>query len=262
MRADATSGGPEPRVLRRSAQDAVLVKPAGMSSEAPGGAREARVRGGAPTLIEWARMRLEWPDAELPHRLDRPTRGLVVVARDRAAVAAHNAAIRAGRWRKIYLARVRVGPERDPAALLGPHRAYLRREGRTARLVRSGGDPARLEVLAMAPSPARRGEHHLVIRLETGRYHQIRAMLAGLGAPLVGDADYGGAPGPFYLEHAVLEYPAPDTDLPARIYDPADPEREPLDAALAAALAAAAEGTARSSDGPDSPAPPAAPPRT
>lgn len=245
-RASALHGGPAPplRVLRQTDRDAVVVKPAGVSSEAPHSARDAKdpLRAGAPTLIEHARAQFAWPDAQLPHRLDRPTRGLVVIARDRAAVAAHNEAIRAGRWIKHYLARVRCIAPAAPASLLGHHRAFLRREGRTARLVRSGGDPAHLEILAVAPAPGRAGEHHALIRLQTGRFHQIRAMLAGLGAPLVGDAEYGGAPGPFSLEHAALAFPDPASGAIVRLYDPADPEREPLDASLAAALAAASAG--------------------
>jgi 23S rRNA-/tRNA-specific pseudouridylate synthase len=207
-------------VVHRTDRDAVIVKPAGLSSEAPS-------RGGnAPeTLLVQARALLGWPDAQLPHRLDRPTRGFVVVARDAAAVAAHNEAIREGRWTKRYIARISAGLSAefsagssaaggagrgvgDAAALVGPHRAYLRREGKVARIVRSGGDPSSLSVDAVAPAPGRPGEWHALVTLGTGRYHQIRAMLANLGFPLVGDRDYGGAPGTMYLEHAALRFPS------------------------------------------------------
>ena len=96
----------------------------------------------------------------------------------------------------------------DAAALVGPHRAYLRREGKVARIVRSGGDPSSLSVDAVAPAPGRQGEWHALVTLGTGRYHQIRAMLANLGFPLVGDRDYGVAPGTMYLEHASLRFPS------------------------------------------------------
>jgi 23S rRNA-/tRNA-specific pseudouridylate synthase len=207
-------------VVHRTDRDAVIVKPAGLSSEAPS-------RGGnAPeTLLVQVRALLGWPDAQLPHRLDRPTRGFVVVARDAAAVAAHNEAIREGRWTKRYIARISAElaaefsagssaaggaarEARDAAALVGPHRAYLRREGKVARIVRSGGDPSSLSVDAVAPAPGCPGEWHALVTLGTGRYHQIRAMLANLGFPLVGDRDYGGAPGTMYLEHAALRFPS------------------------------------------------------
>ena len=236
MRAGAEPSISAADVVRRGAREAVVVKPAGLSSEAPGAGRP----GGPRTLVEQARAILGWPDAQLPHRLDRPTRGFVVVARDRAAVAEHNASIRAGAWTKRYLARVRPAPGIDPGALVGEHRAYLRREGAVARVVRSGGDPSHLSVEAVAPSPGRPGEFHAIVLLGTGRYHQIRAMLAHLGAPLVGDGDYGGAPGPMFLEHAWLAHPSIDDGVRVVDWRPEDPGREPVDPSLVEALSARA----------------------
>jgi 23S rRNA pseudouridine1911/1915/1917 synthase len=221
-------------VVRRGAREAVVVKPAGLSSEAPGAGRP-----GAPrTLIEQVRTLLGWPDAQLPHRLDRPTRGFVVLARDRAAVAAHNEAIRAGLWTKRYLARVRPAAGTRTEALVGEHRAYLRREGSVARVVRSGGDPSMLSVEAVAPAPGRGGEFHAVVLLGTGRYHQVRAMLAHLGAPLVGDRDYGGAAGPMFLEHAWLAFPSADDGVRRVHWRADDRDREPVDGSLVARLSA------------------------
>jgi len=228
-------------VLAHGARDVVVRKPAGLSSEAPGGGARAggHRASGPPTLLEQVRELLGWPDAQLPHRLDRVTRGFVVVARDREAVAMHNERIRAGAWAKRYLARVRPaagGAVRDVAALVGEHRAYLRREGAVARVVRSGGDPSRLTVEAAALAPGRAGEWHVRVLLGTGRYHQVRAMLANLGAPLVGDFDYGGAPGPMWLEHAWLSFPSIEDDAVRTFFEPQDPGREPVDPAVLAGL--------------------------
>ena len=234
MRAGAEPSIAAADVVRLGAREAVVVKPAGLSSEAPGAGRP-----GAPrTLIEQVRTLLGWPDAQLPHRLDRPTRGFVVVARDRAAVAEHNASMRAGLWTKRYLARVRPATGIDPDELVGEHRAYLRREGAVARVVRSGGDPSTLAVEAVAPSPARAGEFHAVVLLGTGRYHQVRVMLAHLGAPLAGDREYGGPPGAMYLEHAWLAHPSIDDGGRVVDWRPGDPRREPVDPSIVAALSA------------------------
>ena len=221
-------------IVLRTEHEAVVLKPAGLSSEAP-----ARGGAGPETLLVQARTLLGWPDAQLPHRLDRPTRGFVVVARDRAAVAALNESMRAGAWTKRYLAR--MAPAADsrssgPGVLVGPHRAYLRREGAVARVVRSGGDPSSLTVDAVAPAPARRGEWHAVVTLGTGRFHQIRAMLAHLGWPLVGDREYGGREGSMYLDHAWLRFPSADDGAVRTVYLPSDPVRESLAPSVALAL--------------------------
>jgi len=232
--------GPSPRsprigaadVVLRGARDAVILKPAGLSSEAPGTGASA-----PETLLTQARALLGWPDAQLPHRIDRPTRGFVVVARDRDAVAAHNESIRAGTWTKHYLALI-APTERgaDAGALVGQHRAYLRRDGQVSRVVRSGGDPSSLTVVAAAPAPGRPGEWHALIKLETGRFHQIRAMLSNLGFPLVGDRDYGGAPGAMYLDHASLWFPSIDGGRMQRAWLAEDRGREALDPAISVAL--------------------------
>lgn len=222
-------------IVLRTEREAVVLKPAGLSSEAP-----ARGGAGPETLLVQARMLLGWPDAQLPHRLDRPTRGFVVVARDRAAVAALNESMRAGSWTKRYLARIAPAGSsgaRESATLVGPHRGYLRREGAVARVVRSGGDPSSLTVDAVAPAPGRPGEWHALVTLGTGRFHQIRAMLAHLGWPLVGDRDYGGRPGSMYLDHAWLRFRSSGDGAVRTVFLPSDTGREALAQDMARALA-------------------------
>jgi 23S rRNA-/tRNA-specific pseudouridylate synthase len=71
--------------------------------------------------------------------------------------------------------------------------------------VRSGGKPSFLTIVHASQAPQAPSRSHVLVRLHTGRFHQIRAMLAHLGAPLAGDALYGGSSnGPFYLEHVML----------------------------------------------------------
>lgn len=172
----------------------VVFKPAGLSSERPSRGSDFE----ADCLLLRAKAQFGWPDARLPHRLDRPTRGLVVISRDAKGAAAHAAEIREGAWTKWYVARIpstaSAGPRVSARDLVGQHRAYLRRAGTRAEVVRSGGDPSRLTILAVAPAGDRSDESHALILLETGRFHQIRVMLASLGFPLVGDSMYGGRP--------------------------------------------------------------------
>ncbi len=210
-------------LVHRGAGELVLDKPPGVASELtsdPAGR----------SVLERVR-RAGWPDARLVHRLDRVTRGLLVVALDRAAAAAHGERIRGGAWRKLYVARVAMPA--GAGELIGEHQAYVKRVGMRAELVRAGGKPARLRILDVATAPERAGEAHVLVELLTGRFHQIRVMLAGLGAPLVGDQRYGGYSGPLHLDLVALVAQLEEESAPRRLcVDLAAGGREPLAPAL------------------------------
>ncbi len=181
-------------LLHVTSHELVLWKPPGLASELP---RDPQ----ADSVV--TRLRAEGFDGlRLVHRLDAPACGLMIVARTGDAAAHYSTEIAARRWQKFYVADV-ASPTADAQRLVGRHKAYLSTEGRKARVVRSGGKPSFLTVLhAAATAPAR---SHVFVHLHTGRFHQIRVMLAALGAPLVGDSVYGGPPdGEFYLEHVLL----------------------------------------------------------
>src|SRR5437868_3694978 len=70
-------------LLAENPHDRLVWKPAGMTSE------QAADR---------------FPGAKLPHRLDRVTRGILMLCFGPEAIAFHNAQIQARRWEKYYLA--------------------------------------------------------------------------------------------------------------------------------------------------------------
>jgi 23S rRNA-/tRNA-specific pseudouridylate synthase len=216
-------------VLWQTEHEAVLAKPAGMATELTSDPK------GVSLL---SRVRVARPEAKLPHRLDRVTRGLVVVALTKEAIAWHNEQIRDGAWEKIYLARVRANVPLDP--LQGTHTLHLKRAAGRAEVVRCGGKRASTEILAWAPTPDRAEEAHVLIRLLTGRYHQIRATLAHLGAPLVDDWLYGVSPGRarerFYLEHVALRFVPCGESAPRIAHWREDPDRESIAAPLRGVL--------------------------
>lgn len=200
---------PPPTPLTRlfvTPYELVVAKPAGLASELP---RDAH----ADSLV--TRLRAEgFDNLRLVHRLDSPACGLMVVARSEAAAAHYSAEIAARRWQKFYVAEVALAVDRA-RDLVGEHKAYLSTEGRKATLVRSGGKPSFLTIAHVSAAPGKGGLSHVLVQLHTGRFHQIRVMLAGLGAPLAGDELYGGpAGGPLYLEHALLgARPVGDTQM-------------------------------------------------
>ena len=181
-------------LLQVTPHEIVVCKPPGLASELP---RDPH----AESLL--TRLHADgYGDLRLVHRLDAPTCGVMVVARTAGAAAYYAAEIAAQRWKKFYVAEIAVPADRAHA-LIGDHKAYLSTHGRRASVVRSGGKPSFLSVVHAAA--AGRGRTHLLIRLHTGRFHQIRVMLASLGAPLAGDTLYGGADaGAMYLEHVLL----------------------------------------------------------
>jgi 23S rRNA pseudouridine1911/1915/1917 synthase len=115
----------------------------------------------------------EKDDALLVHRLDRGTTGVTALARTRKAQSALLREFREHRARKLYRALVAPGPDRDEGVVETPV------AGRPAR--------TRWRVLDRYPGAA-----SIEASPETGRTHQIRIHLGGLGCPLLGDKAHGG----------------------------------------------------------------------
>ena len=214
------------RLLYADPDLAAVDKPAGV----PAQPTLTSDRGALPELVS----DLLGAPATLVHRLDRETSGVTVFARSPAAAATLAEAFRTGGPEKTYLALTARPPspvEGRLEAAIGkdPTRPGLRR-------IATGGDPAATRYRTLATGP---GGALIEARPETGRTHQIRVHLAHLGAPLLGDARYGGARRvgevevPRVMLHALrLELAHPITGAPLAFAAPVPEDFRAICAAL------------------------------
>lgn len=200
--------GPQPKV---SAADAKLIqscvlyrddhviainKPAGLPTQ--GGSGQTRHVDG---LAEALRFGFD-EKPRLVHRLDKDTSGVLLLARTRLAAKALTASMRHKETRKIYWALV-AGV---PTPYLGEIRYALVKAGGRGR----SGEGEKM--IAIPPrevdeTPGAKRAHTLYATLFrvgsraawvamepiTGRTHQLRAHMAEIGHPIIGDGKYGGS---------------------------------------------------------------------
>jgi len=131
------------------------------------------------TVVRWVERHLQ-PErpAFTVHRLDRAANGLILVAHSKTTAAALSALFRKREVEKRYRALV--------AGDFSPHPKPLRVE-------QPIDDKEAVSELSLNEVSAD-GRRSLVdVRIETGRKHQIRRHLAGVGHPVIGDRLYGAA---------------------------------------------------------------------
>ncbi len=139
------------------------------------------------------------------HRLDNDTSGVMLAARDQATFDALRRQLQAGEIEKRYLARCQ-GIVPAPMIIDTP----IAKDPRDNRRVRACTDPREIKRLRAQPAateiltstPAEHGSL-VEIRANNARRHQIRAHLASIGHPLLGDPLYGGPSPGRHLLHAV-----------------------------------------------------------
>jgi 23S rRNA pseudouridine1911/1915/1917 synthase len=123
------------------------------------------------------------------HRLDRPVSGIVLFAKDRNFFTAMTRIFQEKKAEKIYWAVVEKAPA-EKSALLAHHVAADRKKNKT--FVKTDGDPSTANALLEYRLIGNSERYFfLVVRLITGKQHQIRAQLAAAGMPIRGDVKYG-----------------------------------------------------------------------
>jgi RluA family pseudouridine synthase len=181
----------------------VIDKPVGLLSVA---AREAGRTSAWASVRKYLAASNEAP--LLVHRLDEVASGLLVFAKTKVAQQALHGIFARHEVERVYLAVVHGQPPTDSGVV-------------TTRLVESDRRPFKVRSLRAtdARELARTAEHActrwrviardagraaLLVRLETGKKHQIRVHLSELGCPIAGDRVYGGPPFRRLLLHAAF----------------------------------------------------------
>lgn len=122
------------------------------------------------------------------HRLDVRTGGLCLFAKNQKALDCLTEAFKSRTLEKTYECLVR-GEMKPPAAVC---RAYLVKDAEKARVrITDQTEPGAREIVTGYETLESGPVSRLKVRLYTGRTHQIRAHLAALGHPLLGDDVYG-----------------------------------------------------------------------
>ncbi len=164
----------------------VFEKPSGMPSQ-------AKPQSSSVSVESWLEGQSKNSFKGLVHRLDQVVSGLMIAAKESMIAASLTQQLRSKTLERQYLCWV-----------LGSTPATHRLEhwlGRNRKLKMATIEPknspksqhALLEYRKIKTSHWGKKEISLLeVRLETGRYHQIRCQLAHVGFPVLGDRKYGG----------------------------------------------------------------------
>lgn len=177
-----------PTVVTETDEYLILEKPSGLLVHQTPRARET-------TLTDWLLERIpsiaSIGSPERPgivHRIDRDVSGLLIVAKTQAFFEWIQMQFRERRVQKQYIALVTGTVKNEEGTIDFPIARSERRRGRmAARPVGAEGKSARTRY-----SVRTRYNHAtlLDVEIESGRTHQIRAHLFGIGHPVVGDSLY------------------------------------------------------------------------
>lgn len=127
----------------------------------------------------------------IPHRLDRPVSGITVLAKTSKALERMTGLFREGGVKKIYWA-ISCG---EPSKPSGSLENYLVKNEKLNKsfIVKNESAEKTAKLAKLNYSMLCKTERYFLIEVEllTGRHHQIRCQLAGIGCIVKGDLKYG-----------------------------------------------------------------------
>jgi len=157
------------------------------------------------TLIDLIRETIRYKDAELCHRIDMNTGGLVLIAKNKQALAdcveLFKNDLVTKRYRALVLGEPYVG---EPAVgadgtIYKEVKGYLEKTKSGKVYIHDDKQPGDLDIATKYrilktfenAGPDGESVSDLELELVTGRTHQIRAQFAHIGHPVIGDGNYG-----------------------------------------------------------------------
>lgn len=177
--------GPEPAIIFEHADFWIVNKPCGWTVQ-----RDEQV----PSVLAW--LQNQGGTALPVHRLDKPTSGLLIVARNTAANQALSRAFAERAVEKVYLALSDHKPKKKQGWVKGDMAPARRGQW---KLLRSQENPAVTRFQSQLTEEGLRG---FALFPKTGKTHQLRVALKSLGSPILGDSLYSGTPADRTYLHA------------------------------------------------------------
>lgn len=171
----------------------IFNKPSGLKSQPDAKGEDSAISRLISYLVSKREYRPETERSFTPalcNRLDRNTKGLLIAAKNAAALRILNEKIKNREIEKLYLCIVEGKPKENHAILRGWWTKDSKRNIATISPVASPG--AKEVITEYWVKKAMANTSLLEISLHTGRSHQIRAHMASIGNPLAGDKKYGG----------------------------------------------------------------------
>ncbi len=148
-----------------------------------------------PSVEDWAATYVgtqeRKPYIGIVHRLDRPVSGVLLLAKRKAALKDLNVQFREKRVEKSYLAIVENAPSK-PSDIITHWLQKDQREKRAIAFAKPQNDASECRLRYQLLEQHAQG-FVLEVHPHSGKFHQIRAQLAAIGCPIVGDAKYGGS---------------------------------------------------------------------
>ena len=192
-----------------------VTKPAGLLTQPDRNTDESLI----DQTRQWIKEKYNKPNnifLGLVHRLDRNVSGVVLFARTSKAASRLSKQFREGTPKKHYRAIVLGKLKEEHTTLVH----YLRKEKSLRATVFPRETPtAKRSELSYEVINSLENKSLLEVSLSTGRFHQIRAQMAFIGHPIIGDVKYG-APEPLpnqeialYAHQLVFSHPVSNEEI-------------------------------------------------